>query len=231
MLRPFYAWLAAGLLSASVAADPMSAKDPYLWLEGVGDEAALDWVRARNAESEKQLRGDLAFQSLSDDLRAIMDSDEKIPFVNKVGAHYYNFWKDKQHQRGIWRRTTPAEYRKPNPAWEVLIDLDALNQAEGEKWVWHGARCLRPETKDAPYERCLVALSRGGADADVTREFDLVKKEWIKDGYFRPEAKGGLSWIDRDTVYVSTDFGAGSNSTPPAPSSFPRGSFRDAASR
>ena len=85
-----------------------------------------------------------------------------------------------------------------------MIDLDALNKAEGKNWVWHGADCLRPD-----YDRCLVALSRGGADADVTREFDLTTKQFVKDGFFRAEAKGGLCWIDLDTVYVYTDFGPG----------------------
>src|SRR3546814_324352 len=87
----------------------------------------------------------------------------------------------------------------------ILLDLDALNKAEGEIWVWHGADCLRPD-----YTRCLVALSRGGADADVTREFDLTTKQWVEGGFQRPEAKGSLGWIDRDTVYVATDFGPGS---------------------
>src|SRR3546814_15544275 len=90
-----------------------------------------------------------------------LDSDAKIPYVGKRGEYYYNFWQDAQYERGIWRRTTLDEYRKDEPKWETLLDLDALNKAEGENWVWHGADCLRPD-----YERCLVALSRGGADAD-----------------------------------------------------------------
>jgi prolyl oligopeptidase len=184
----------------------------------VEGDKALDWVKARNAESAKQLEGDLAFRDLRDDLLAILDSDDKIPFVGKEGEFYYNFWKDQENPRGLWRRTTLAEYRKPEPKWEVLLDVDALNKAEGENWVWHGADCLRPAQKTAPYERCLISLSRGGADADVTREFDLGKKDWVKGGWFRPEAKGSLAWIDRDTVYVSTDFGEGSMTT----SGYPR---------
>lgn len=124
--------------------------------------------------------------------------------IEKIGAYYYNFWKDAQHQRGLWRRTTLDEYRKPEPAWETVLDLDALNTAEGTQWVWHGANCLRPK-----YQRCLIALSPGGSDADVTREFDLTTKQFVQDGFFRPEAKGGLGWIDENTVYVFTDFGAG----------------------
>ncbi|MDX1550717.1 MAG: S9 family peptidase, partial [Lysobacter spongiicola] len=201
------ALLTAGLAAASGAAHAQepAVSDPYLWLEDVEGEKALDWVRARNEVTETELASTPAFKQLESQLLSILDSDAKIPYVTKIGDHYYNFWKDAQHERGIWRRTTLAEYRKDNPRWETVIDLDALNEAEGENWVWHGADCLPPE-----YERCLVALSRGGADADVTREFDLVAGDWVEGGFFRAEAKGGLGWIDRDNVYVYTDFGDGS---------------------
>ncbi|KGM52832.1 prolyl oligopeptidase [Lysobacter concretionis Ko07 = DSM 16239] len=198
--------LVAGLavaLGAAHAQEPTAVSDPYLWLEDVEGTKALDWVKARNAEAE--LASTPAFKQLEAQILAILDSDAKIPYVGKIGDYYYNFWKDAQHQRGIWRRTTLAEFRKDQPQWETVIDLDALNKAEGENWVWHGADCLKPE-----YQRCLVALSRGGADADVTREFDLTTQSWVKDGFFRDEAKGGLGWIDRDNVYVFTDFGPGS---------------------
>ncbi len=202
--------MTAGLAAASVAGavhakEAPVSDDPYAWLEDVTGERSLSWVKQRNAQSEAELAATPQFKQLESDIRAILDSDAKIPGVQKIGEYYYNFWKDKQHERGLWRRTTLAEYRKDKPQWETVIDLDALNKAEGENWVWHGADCLKPE-----YQRCLVALSRGGADADVTREFDLSTKTWIKDGFFRAEAKGALGWIDRDTVYVYTDFGAGS---------------------
>ena len=220
MSRHLSAWLPAGLLLLSACA-PVNEKiivpepaatveDPYLWLEDVGGDKPLAWVREHNAASQAAIEAAPGFAKLQSDLLAIMDSDAKIPFVGKQGDYFYNFWTDKKNPRGLWRRTTLAEYRKADPAWETLIDVDALNAAEGENWVWHGASCLRPTMKGAPYSRCLVQLSRGGADADVTREFDLVNKEWVKDGYFRPEAKGDLSWIDENTVYVATDFGEGS---------------------
>ncbi len=194
--------LAAGLATGAAHAQEPAVTDPYLWLENVEGEKALDWVKARNAVTEAELASTPEFKQLEAQILAILDSEAKIPFVEKIGDHYYNFWKDAQHERGIWRRTTLAEYRKDSPEWETVIDLDALNQAEGENWVWHGADCLPPA-----YERCLIALSRGGADADVTREFDLTTQTWVEDGFFRDEAKGGLGWIDRDTVYVFTDFG------------------------
>ncbi|MBB5875371.1 prolyl oligopeptidase family serine peptidase [Xanthomonas sp. 3498] len=202
-----HACLIAGLLAAGTAAAKETAmpQDPYAWLEDVTGTKALDWVKAQNAKTEARLADTPAFKAREAGIREVLDSDAKIPAVQKIGPYYYNLWKDRAHERGLWRRTTLDEYRKPEPKWETVLDLDALNKAEGENWVWHGANCLRPE-----YRRCLIALSRGGADADVTREFDLSSKQWIKDGFFRPEAKGGLSWIDADTVYLYTDFGPGS---------------------
>src|SRR3546814_4466650 len=48
-----------------------------------------------------------AFAGLRDDLLAILDSDARIAYVDKIGPYYYNFWRDKTAVRGIWRRTTP----------------------------------------------------------------------------------------------------------------------------
>jgi prolyl oligopeptidase len=202
-----HACLLAGLIVSGTAAAKETAmpQDPYAWLEDVTGAKPLEWVKAQNAKTEARLTAEPGFQAREAGIREVLDSDAKIPGVQKVGKYYYNLWKDRQHERGLWRRTTLEEYRKPDPKWETVLDLDALNKAEGENWVWHGVECLRPE-----YRRCLIALSRGGADADVTREFDMDTKQWVKDGFFRPEAKGGLGWIDADTVYLYTDFGAGS---------------------
>ena len=197
--------LLAGLaIAGGAAAQTPPQDDPYAWLEDVSGAKSLDWVKARNAKAEADIASSASFKTLEAQILASLDSTAKIPGVEKIGAYYYNFWKDAQHQRGLWRRTTLEEYRKPEPAWETVLDLDALNAAEGTQWVWHGANCLRPN-----YQRCLIALSPGGSDADVTREFDLTRKQFVEGGFFRPEAKGGLGWIDENTVYVFTDFGAG----------------------
>ena len=216
MSRLTSACLVAGLLSSGLAGAAMAAddsQDKYAWLEDVTGDKQLGWVKEQNAKSEGRLAVTPQFKAMEAGIREVLDSDAKIPGVQKIGDYYYNFWKDKQHERGVWRRTTLVEYRKAEPLWETVLDLDALNKAEGENWVWHGANCLRPE-----YTRCLIALSRGGADADVTREFDISRKDWIKDGFFRAEAKGGLGWIDQDNVFVYTDFGPGSMTT----SGYPR---------
>ncbi|MEM7454049.1 MAG: prolyl oligopeptidase family serine peptidase [Planctomycetota bacterium] len=182
--------------------DVTEQEDPYLWLEDVEGEEQLEWVRARNKMTQEHFESSEQFTELEADLLTILDSDERIPFVSRSGDYYYNFWRDKDHVRGIWRRTTLEEYRKDDPEWEVMLDLDAVAEAEDENWVWDGASILRPD-----YDLALVNLSRGGADANVTREFNLETGTFVEGGFERPEAKGGMSWIDRDSVFVYTDFG------------------------
>ncbi|NID04348.1 S9 family peptidase [Luteibacter jiangsuensis] len=186
-------------------AAPANTNDENLWLEDIDGAKPLDWVKKENAQTVSRYAESQDFKTLDARILEVLDSDAKIPVVSKIGDHFYNFWRDKEHPKGLWRRTTLAEYRKDKPAWETVIDLDALAASEKENWVWHGAQCLKPD-----YRRCLVSLSRGGADADVVREFDLSNKTFVKDGFTLPEAKTLVSWIDDDHLYVATDFGPGS---------------------
>jgi prolyl oligopeptidase len=188
--------------------------DPYLWLEEVTGPAALDWVRARSAEATAALGGGARFAELRDGIRQVLDSDDRIPLARHRGAYLYNFWQDEGHPRGLWRRTTLAEYRRPQPDWEILLDVDALAREEGENWVWQGAHVLRP----GGYRLALVELSRGGADASVIREFDLAQRGFVTGGFTVPEAKTDVAWIDADRIYIGTDFGPGSLTT----SGYPR---------
>ena len=196
-----------------LASPAASADDPHLWLEDVQGDRALTWVRERNAASRAQLQAWPGFEATRTQLRAILDSRDRIPGVSRRGDFLYNFWQDATNPRGVLRRTTLAEYRKREPAWETVLDLDALAKAEGENWVWGGSDCLGPE-----YRRCIVSLSRGGADAKVLREFDVVDKAFVKEGFNVPEAKSSFDWIDADTAFIASDFGPGSMTT----SGYPR---------
>ena len=137
------------LMSASPVSTPMqnSDEDPYLWLEDVGGDRALAWVREQNAASQAALEAANDFDSLRGRLLSIYESDERIPNVSKHGKFYYNFWRDARHVRGAWRRTTLEEYRKAEPAWETLIDLDQLAESEKENWFGRMPTfCGRPMT-------------------------------------------------------------------------------------
>lgn len=193
------------------------SEDRYAWLEDIDGADQLGWVRARNAEAEAALASSPRFAEIERQTLSVLDSTDRIPAVVERGEYLYNFWTDAQHERGIWRRTTWESYRTELPEWEVLIDVDALGAAEGVNWVWHGAEVLYPS-----YERALVSLSRGGADADVTREFNLDTRAFL-DGaqaFSRAEAKGGMGWANTagTETFIFTDFGPGSMT----PSGYPR---------
>ena len=199
--------LVALLCVFSVKAQPVNSAiiDPNLWLEEVQGDKALAWVRERNAVSTALLQAQPLFADNRAKVLEVLNNRDQIPRVTRRGDYLYNFWRDAKNPRGLWRRTHLEEYRKVQPKWDVLIDLDALGKAENENWVWGGSDCLAPD-----YNRCLISVSRGGADAKVTREFDIAKREFVKDGFYLPEAKSQLDWVDINTVYVGTDFGPGS---------------------
>ena len=191
--------------AASASASSTASDDPNLWLEDVLGDKALAWVRERNAQSRKSIETWPQFTQTRDQLRAILDSRQQIPGVVRRGDWFWNFWRDDKNPRGLWRRTTLEEYRKPHPAWDVVIDLDELAKKENENWVWAGANCHAPS-----YERCMIMLSRGGADAHVAREFDVAKRQFVDHGFVLPEAKSSVDWVDENALLVATDFGAGS---------------------
>lgn len=181
------------------------AEDKQQWLEDVGGEKALDWVKARNQLTRGKLDKDAGFIRLRDDLQVVLDSKDRIPGIRKMGNAVYNLWTDADHPRGIWRKTTLEDYRKAQPAWETVLDIDALAKSENENWVFKGSNCREPA-----FDRCLIQLSRGGADAISLREFDLASKSFVKNGFTLPESKMTVDWADKDRLFVATDFGAGS---------------------
>ncbi len=194
--------LAALVLTAAAAAQPA---DEFMWLEDVEGERAMAWVEAQNAETAEALQDRPEYDAIYADALELLTSDERIPYPSIMGDGLYNFWTDETNERGLWRRTSWESYLSGEPAWETLLDVDALAEAEDTPWAYKGSSCLAPA-----YERCLVRLSRGGADAVETREFDLTTKQFVEGGFFLPESKGGAAWIGEDELLVSTDFGEGS---------------------
>ena len=177
--------------------------DPYLWLEEIDGERSLAWVEAQNKATLARF-DDARFVADRATLTAIFDRPDNIPVIARRGMRVFNFWKDAEHPRGLWRTTTLDSYRTEAPKWDILLDLDALAAKEGEDWTWSGAATL-PGT----HERAIAMLSRGGADAVVLREFDLLSREFVPGGFTLPEAKGGAAWLDRETLLLSSAWGEG----------------------
>ena len=177
--------------------------DPYLWLEEVDGERALAWVEVQNAATLARF-GDARFAADRDTLAAIFDRPDNIPIIARRGSRVFNFWKDAEHPRGLWRATSLDSYCSEQPQWDILLDLDALATKEREDWTWGGA-----STIPGSHDRAILMLSRGGADAVVLREFDFGSRDFVAEGFIVPEAKGGAAWLDRDTLLLSSALGDG----------------------
>jgi len=180
------------------------ADDPYLWLEEIDSDEALTWVRKRNETTVAEFSG-ARFEQMRAEALEVLDTDSRIPYVRRRGAHLYNFWRDAANPRGLWRRTTLDSFRNASPAWDVIIDVDELASTDGENWVWAGADVIEPD-----HTKALISLSRGGSDATVVREFDMITRTFVVGGFALDEAKSRVSWSDHDTLLVGTDFGPGS---------------------
>ena len=180
---------------------PGPEQDPHIWLEEAYDEKALDWVRAENNRTLAHMAMDPRFDELQAEALAILDSEDRIPYVSFRPDGLYNFWQDKANPRGLVRRTTLESYRTDEPEWETVLDVDALAKAEGREWVYKGSTCLPPALN-----KCMIALSDGGKDATVLREFDTATKSFVEGGFELPESQGNIQWIDEDTLLVSRNF-------------------------
>ena len=196
--------LAALVLTTSAARSQESPPDPFRWLEEIDAPRSMAWVEGQNAKSAKRLEGDARYETFRAEARAIFTAEDRIPTPRFRAGGVDNFWQDGAHVHGVWRHASLAAYRTANPAWETVLDLDALSKAEGKNWIWKGADCLKPaETL------CLVHLSDGGSDAVEVREFDTTTRSFVKDGFFFPRGKQIIAWIDRDTLIADREWTPG----------------------
>jgi prolyl oligopeptidase len=198
----------AGLALGAAAPGAAQQEDPFVWLEEVEGRQALEWVETRNAATVDALTKHPAYDPIFRRSVEIMDSQERIAYPSILGDRLYNFWQDASNPRGVWRRTTWDSYLGGSPQWETVLDIDALVEAEGVPWAYGGATCLAPD-----YHRCLVRLSRGGADAVEVREFDMRTRRFLPDGFRIAEAKQSVAWVSADALLVAGDFGEGSMTT------------------
>ncbi|TVR42512.1 MAG: S9 family peptidase, partial [Bacteroidia bacterium] len=192
------------MLTAFTAISNSNDHDPYIWLEEVEGKKALEWVDARNAASLAVLAGTDSYREVYESSLEIMNSDDRIAAPSLRGDYIYNFWQDAENPRGVWRRTSKERYLAGEPDWDILLDIDALSETGNVPWVYRGARGLAPD-----YDLYIVSLSRGGADAVEMREWDIRTRSFVDGGFYLPEAKGGISWLNDSALLVWTDFGEG----------------------
>ena len=197
----------ACLWSAVGAAPPKAGagnEDPFVWLEDLSGDRAMTWVKAENAKTLGVLEKDTRYDTFYAEALRIAESKDRLPMPRFLAGDIYNLWQDTDHVRGIWRKTSLAEYRKPSPAWQTVIDVDALATAEKANWVWKGADCERPAER-----LCLISLSDGGEDATTVREFSLATGKFVAGGFELPHGKQDTAWLDSDELLVAREWGPG----------------------
>lgn len=191
-------------MPASLTPEAVAAADDHLALEQVHGDAAMAFVQAENARALDTLTNDPRYETFRAEAEAILTSTDRIPQPSFLGDGVGNFWQDGTNPKGIWRTTSLDSYRSGSPQWQTLLDIDQLARDEGRDWVFKGASCLAPDET-----RCLISLSDGGKDAVVVREFDIQSRSFVEGGFVLPEGKHRLTWLDRDTLLIATDFGPG----------------------
>ncbi len=200
----FMAAATAGLMipsstaRAGTEASASLTNDPYLWLEEMDGSNAMKWVRSENEKTLTVLEKDPRFETLYSEALAISEAKDRIPSPEIVHGDILNFWRDADHVRGIWRRTTLDSYQTESPQWTTVLDLDALAKSENANWVWKGSSFDEPQET-----RCMISLSDGGEDATTEREFDLSSGHFVENGFRLPQAKQSIAWEDDDTLLVA----------------------------
>ncbi|WP_224247996.1 prolyl oligopeptidase family serine peptidase [Hyalangium gracile] len=196
--------LATSLLAVlSATPAPSVPEDPFLWLEEVQGQRALEWVRGQNARTLAVLEKDPRFESFHAQALELLTATDRIPKPHFRAGGVDNFWQDRTHPRGLWRHTSLDSYLSPSPEWRTVLDVDALARAESANWIFKGEYCLPPEDR-----LCLVALSNGGKDAIEVREFDTTSNAFVQVGFRLPEGKQTAAWMDEDTLLLGRDWGA-----------------------
>jgi prolyl oligopeptidase len=194
-------------VSSLLAQGPSEQTDKYGWLEDIHGEKPMAWVRAENARTAAILEKQKPFERLREDALKVLDSPDKLPFPQFRGGMVHNTWRDKDHVRGIVRRTSLESYLTAEPKWETVLDYDALGRQDQKSWVGKGLTCLEPEQ-----EHCMVALSVGGEDAVTLREFNLKTGRFVEGGFVLPRGKQRVEWQDKDTLLLAREWGPGTMS-------------------
>lgn len=202
---------AAALMLGATMANAQAPADPHQWLEDIDGEKSLAWVRAQNARYLPELEAVPGFADWRARAETILQDPRRIAYptgaapTGATQSRVFNFWRDENNVRGVWRTSPRAAFDAGKPEWTTLIDMDALEAGEGRNWQWGGATCLPPA-----FDRCLVRLSVGGKDSAEVREFDTVARRFVpqsEGGFFSRDAKQTLAWMDDRRLLVATAAG------------------------
>ena len=170
-----------------------------LYLEKLKGKKALEWVKKQNSKSLESL-SDSQFKELKKFILNVYESEDKLIYGFLKKNYIYHLLQNKKYKRGLFRRTQLKNYLSGDYQWEEVLNIDTLAIKEKENWVY-GDAVFHPDA-----DRALFFLSKGGKDASVIREFDLIKKEFVKAGFYLPESRTVVSWLSKEEIALATDW-------------------------
>ncbi|MEJ6402736.1 prolyl oligopeptidase family serine peptidase [Yoonia sp. 2307UL14-13] len=161
------------------------------------DDAIAAFVAAQNTRTEGALQDDVFATDVNRAAKVLEDPDNLGGIVRR-GDWVFNFRKDADHPRGVWRRIPDGVKPTVDADWQVVFDLDAFCKETGEDWHWRG-----PETLWSEPTRVLLALSYQGSDQTRYLEWDCDAQAAVPDGFDIAPARSSVAWLDANTILMS----------------------------
>ena len=160
---------------------------------------------ARMTRTLGALQGDPRYQPIYDRALEILAGAGPDPARQLPPRRPLQFLAGRDHVRGIVRRTSLASYRTDTPAWETVLDVDALATAEGKSLGLSGHELPAAATSGAAWSSFRTAAR----DANVVREFDLRERRFVEGGFSLPEGKQNVDLGGREHAPGRPRLGAG----------------------
>ncbi len=198
--RASFAVLAA---LVAVSATPAAANE-LEWLEKSDDPRALEWARAKTAETKAALSALPGYADVLAELRTALQANTPIADIQLMGDRAVRLFRDASHPKGLLQVADRGADGIPG-AWRTVLDVAAYGKAQGKPYAlnWgYASSCLAPA-----YERCLLAFSDGGSDEVALREFDLKTAAFVANGFSSPAARVQSTWLTKDSVLIAHTIG------------------------
>ena len=168
----------------------------FQWLENLESKESISWVHDQNDRVSAEIRDTDLFAQINKEALEICSGDQRLPFLYIHEGQFYDHHISLTNPLGVWRRCQLEEFKKSSPNWEVLLDLDELSRTTGDEWNFSSAsHCPNSQ-------RVLLRLSHRGKDLGWGREFDLVAKKFVANGFEIPPSKFAMAWVDENTIVV-----------------------------
>src|ERR1700722_12455313 len=180
---------------------PAAADDTFQWLESPKDPAALKWAVEQSNATRSALAAKPIYGQVAAELKAVLGANEPPPDYTLLGNKAVRLRRDAAHPHGLLEVALRGADGAPGE-WRLALDVDALRVAEVKPYElhWYSAKdtCLAPA-----FDRCLLMLSPGGGDQVELREFDLLKAQFVKDGFRTVASRTQAAWLSRDRVLIA----------------------------